>query len=279
MHNTGDTSKLPPVHVLMPTYNCEKFLHKSLGSVLEQSYAPFVIAYNDGSTDQSQKILEDYYKQSPDRLRIIESVNNQGVSYARKALLSASQKTNPNALILWLDADDRYTDLYFVEKFAQCMKNTGADLCLFNYAVVFDNSSQMDNAKGLIRKKKGHEELLDRINKQEGKSAHPSEIEGILDVSTLGCTKGYAPISWPEPHSLPFEDIVYIAALLNSKKITAFPSKYRPIEYLRHAQSATGKRNAQTFTSIIKQLHCMLDHLQEEILERYKKELDSVVKL
>jgi hypothetical protein len=57
-----------------------------------------------------------------------------------------------------------------------------------------------------------------------------------------------------------------MAALLNASKITALPAEYKPIRYLRRADSSTGRRTASTFDAVLTQL------------ERFVEEVDLVKK-
>ena len=51
----------PSISVIMPVYNVELYLKQALDSVLSQSFSDFeLICVNDGSTDGSGVILEDY---------------------------------------------------------------------------------------------------------------------------------------------------------------------------------------------------------------------------
>lgn len=66
------------VSVVIPVYNSEKFLKESIESILNQTYENIqIIAVEDGSTDNSGKILEQYH----DRICII-SQSNQGLASA-----------------------------------------------------------------------------------------------------------------------------------------------------------------------------------------------------
>ena len=51
---TGNGSKEPVLSIVMPVYNAEKYLEKSLGSILDQSFSDFeLILVNDASSDRS----------------------------------------------------------------------------------------------------------------------------------------------------------------------------------------------------------------------------------
>jgi hypothetical protein len=55
----------------------------------------------------------------------------------------------------------------------------------------------------------------------------------------------------PQPEDCPFEDFVYMASLLEVQTITALPSEYEPIQYLRRSSSICGQRTVRHFTNDI----------------------------
>ena len=86
------------VSVIIPVYNSEKFLKESIESVLNQTYKQIeVIAINDGSTDNSQKILEQY----SDKITII-SQTNHGLAHA----LNVGIKKIKGKWFKWFSPDD-----------------------------------------------------------------------------------------------------------------------------------------------------------------------------
>ena len=69
------------ISIIVPIYNTEKYLHECLDSIQQQTYPHFeCIMVNDGSTDSSARIAEEYLSDS--RFRLINQ-NNQGLSSAR----------------------------------------------------------------------------------------------------------------------------------------------------------------------------------------------------
>lgn len=78
MENIKNTQNLPLVSIIIPVYNTEKYLARCLDSVCTQSYSQLeIIVINDGSTDNSGIILQEYaHKDS--RIQIITQ-KNQGV--------------------------------------------------------------------------------------------------------------------------------------------------------------------------------------------------------
>ena len=87
--------------IILPVYNAEKFLRDCLESIDAQTYKNYeVIAVNDGSTDSSKSILEEYAKKN-NRIRIF-NCENHGVTSARKRGIANSN----GEYLLLIDADD-----------------------------------------------------------------------------------------------------------------------------------------------------------------------------
>ena len=56
-------SSTPQVSIIIPVYNTEKYLNECLDSIIAQTFKDIeIICVNDGSTDNSLKILESYQK-------------------------------------------------------------------------------------------------------------------------------------------------------------------------------------------------------------------------
>ncbi len=91
----------PHVSVLLPVYNAERYLIDSVASIIEQSIRDWeLICVNDGSTDQSPRMLE-WFAQQDDRIRIVHQ-ENQGLVGA----LNEGIKRCRGDLIMRMDNDD-----------------------------------------------------------------------------------------------------------------------------------------------------------------------------
>lgn len=91
---------MPKASVIIPTYNMAGHVCQAIESVLSQTYKDFeIIIVNDGSTDNTQKVLKRYHKNK--KIRIINQ-NNRGPCCARNAGISQSR----GKYVSWLDADD-----------------------------------------------------------------------------------------------------------------------------------------------------------------------------
>ena len=98
------------ISVIVPVYNVEKYLSKCLESIINQTYQNLeIICVDDGSTDSSPKILEEYAKKDT-RIKIITRQNG-GLSAARNTGL----KNATGEFISFVDSDD-WIDLETYEK-------------------------------------------------------------------------------------------------------------------------------------------------------------------
>lgn len=89
------------VSVIMPAYNLERYIAKSIESVLNQSYSFFeLIIVNDGSKDGTEQLIEKY-AESDKRIKIINQ-ENAGVSVARNKGIELAR----GEYISFLDGDD-----------------------------------------------------------------------------------------------------------------------------------------------------------------------------
>lgn len=110
------------VSIIIPVYNCEKYLRENVESVIEQSHRNLEVIYvDDGSTDQSASILRSYAEKDP-RIVIVPQ-ENQGVSSARNTGLQRAK----GEYIAFVDADD-YIDSRYVEGLLRSMRDTDADI-------------------------------------------------------------------------------------------------------------------------------------------------------
>lgn len=114
------------VSVIIPVYNKEKYLKKCLDSLINQTLTEIeIICINDGSTDNSLSILEEYSKQ--DSRIIIISQENNGPGHARNQGLSAAK----GEYVAFIDADD-WIELDSLEQLYNNSKEYDSDLVLFN---------------------------------------------------------------------------------------------------------------------------------------------------
>ena len=104
------------VSIIMPVYNSEKTLKKSIESILCQTYTNFeLIIVNDGSTDTSAEICEEFSKRDS-RIKVINK-ENEGAGPARNMGLDIAV----GEYVMFPDSDDWMEDT-MVEELVQCVE-------------------------------------------------------------------------------------------------------------------------------------------------------------
>ena len=114
----------------MPVYNTEKYLERCLNSIVNQTYKNWeLIAVNDGSTDNSNVILEKYAHN--DNRVIVVNNNKQGVGKARNKALNLAK----GEFICFVDSDD-WLELNYLEELYKAATKSNSDvaICSFYYS-------------------------------------------------------------------------------------------------------------------------------------------------
>ena len=123
----------PLVSIIVPVYNVEKYINRCLDSIINQTYKNLeLILIDDGSTDNSGKICDEYSK--VDRRIIVKHNTNKGVSYTRNCGINLAS----GEYLLFIDSDD-YVDLNYVENLLKPIILEDYDLVVCNINHIFYN--------------------------------------------------------------------------------------------------------------------------------------------
>lgn len=117
---------IPLVSVIIPVYNVENYIVQCIDSLINQTYKNIeIILIDDGSTDESHRILREYEYRYENITLIVQ--RNSGQSVARnKGIAQAKGK-----YIYFLDSDD-YIELVTLENLIKKMEDNGLDLIRFS---------------------------------------------------------------------------------------------------------------------------------------------------
>ncbi|WP_022770282.1 glycosyltransferase family 2 protein [Butyrivibrio sp. NC2007] len=115
------------VSIIVTVYNVQDYLPKCIDSILSQRYENLeLILINDGSTDRSFSICEDY-AQRDSRVKVISQPNG-GISVARNRGIEAAT----GDYIVFVDGDD-WIEGNFLERMVTVHEETGSDVTICNY--------------------------------------------------------------------------------------------------------------------------------------------------
>ena len=131
---TGKERKEPLVSVIVACCNVESYVRRAMDSCLFQTYENLeILAVDDGSTDDTGKILDTYARKDR-RVRVIHKENG-GLSDARNAGLQAAG----GQFVAYLDGDDFY-DPCMIEYLVKAILRTGADIATVRYREVKEDT-------------------------------------------------------------------------------------------------------------------------------------------
>lgn len=143
------------VSIIVPVYNVEAYLPSTLDSLINQTLRDIeIICVNDGSTDNSILILNEYAKRES-RITVIEQ-ENRGLSGARNRGLSMAK----GEYIYFMDSDD-YLDVNAMEECFLIAKPSDVDIVMFD-AICFEDS----NYHGVYKPEYSRKESLAAVAKK-----------------------------------------------------------------------------------------------------------------
>ena len=117
---------MPKVSVIIPVYNVEKYLRQSLDSVINQTLRDIeIICVDDGSTDNSYAILQEYASKD-DRFVLLKQETNQGTGAARNRAVNVAK----GDCIMFLDPDD-WLELDACEVAYNKINSQNTDIAIF----------------------------------------------------------------------------------------------------------------------------------------------------
>lgn len=198
----------PLISVIIPVYKVEKYLHKCVDSVINQTYSKLeIILVDDGSPDNCGMICDEY-SQKDSRIRVIHKENG-GLSDARNAGLDIAL----GDYIGFVDSDD-YIAPNMYEMMLQNAKKNKADISLCGYYNEYEGGIIEKNYP-IIEKKV--------LTASEGlKEVIYSKKYGVMAWTKLYKKELFKNVRYPKGHVC--EDVYVIGDIFENVKIAAFDS-------------------------------------------------------
>ena len=128
----------PTVSVIMPAYNCEKYIEAAIRSVMAQTFTDWeLIVLDDGSKDGTCEIIERLAAED-ERIRPMPNEKNIGVARTRNRGIDNSR----GYYVALLDSDDIWVDSKLERQMALA-ESSGADIVYCSYGIIDENDNNL----------------------------------------------------------------------------------------------------------------------------------------
>ena len=126
------------VSIVIPAYNAEKYIEKTVRSVLRQTYIDYeIVIVDDCSSDKTYSIVQDL-AQEDKRIKCYQNEKNQGVANTRNYAIAQSK----GKYIALLDADDIWVETK-LEKQIKLLQETKAQIAYCSYAFIDEKDKEI----------------------------------------------------------------------------------------------------------------------------------------
>lgn len=208
----------PQISVIIPVYNVEDYLCECMESVINQSFEDIeIICVNDGSTDNSLEILNEYCKKDT-RIKIINQ-ENHGLGYARNVGLQQAR----GKYIFFVDSDD-----YILLNTLECTYNNAisnnSDLVMFKIARLNNGEISYENPGFPL------ENVFNDADFDYFTFNYKNIKKYVLNSSFQACSKIYKKeflerfVDFKFAEGTAYEDVIFhVKSLLRASKISFIP--------------------------------------------------------
>lgn len=227
------------VSVIVSLYNCEKYIEKCLNSILNQTYQNIeIIIVNDGSNDNSLKIVNEIKKKNDKKDKIkIFSKENEGISLTRNYGI----KMSSGEFILMIDADD-WLEENTIETLVNIQKKTNSDIVKMCYYI-----NKKDKKSIRVEKKYNYSNVFINLKLNKNKIARqiiigeiPAYIWSMLIKKSI-ITKEYL-----FEKNVYLEDKIFLIKLLNKANSIYF-SDFTGYHYFVNINGLTHNNKAKYY--------------------------------
>lgn len=238
------------VSVIVPVYNVEKYLEKCLESLVTQTLSDIeIITVDDGSTDDSKKIIENYIEKYPEKIRYYYK-ENEGLSSARNYGIPYAH----GEYIAFLDSDD-YIEPTMYEEMYNVAKKENSDMVECDFIWEFPDKITYDY--GTIYK--GKKEALEKARVVAWNKLIKREIIEKEKIEF--------------PYGLRYEDVEFFYKILPSLNKISFVKKYF-IHYVQRDNSIVNTQNNKTRDIFIVLDNVLNYYKKNNYYEEYKEQLE-----
>lgn len=237
------------VSVIVPVYNVERYIRKCLESLVNQTlYDIEIIVVNDGSTDLSKNIIEEYTNQYSN-VKYYKKENG-GLSDAR----NYGMQYATGEYIAFLDADD-YIDAKTYEIMYEKAKKENSDIVECNFYWVYGKRKKKD----IGEKYDGTNEMMEKARVIAWNKLYKREL---LEQTKIEFPKG-----------LQYEDVEFFYKLVPYVEKVSFV-KEPLIYYVQRKESLSNSKNEKTRDIFTVLENVISFYKSKNLYEKYKEELE-----
>lgn len=240
--------------VIIPCYNVEEYLSKCIDSVIDNDLDDIeIILVNDGSKDDTLKIIKEYKKKYKDIIKIVDQ-ENQGLSMARNAGIEVST----GEYITFLDSDD-YVDSKMYSSMLEKAYENNFDLVVCGVKMLYpDHELNVDT--GLSKDCFGKDNVKEIMY-----NFYPAACNKIYKREVIGELRFKKGV-W-------FEDVEFMYRLLPHVKSIGIVNEYY-YYYLQREGSITYVYNSKLY-DFLYNLDGVVEYYKEnDFYDEYKEELE-----
>jgi len=243
------------ISVIVPVYNVENYLEKCLNSLVNQTLEEIeILVINDGSTDGSQKIIDDFQRKFPQKIKAF-SKENGGLSDARNFGIDRAT----GEFLAFVDSDDSVSEVMMEEMYHLAIKNK-AELVICNLQKVDENGNVTQKLTQIPN-------LSEKIDLEKNFSV-------FSDISYFACNKIFKRELFEGKRfqkGMHFEDIELIPQILLQCKTLAKTDAYH-YQYLERSNSIS-KSHTERGLDILKAVEHVEIAFENSAYSNKKKEL------
>lgn len=256
------------VSIIVPIYNMERFLNNCIESIINQTYKNLeILLINDGSTDKSEKICNNY-KKKDNRIKIINQ-KNSGISVARNTGLHYAT----GDWIMFIDSDD-WVEYDMVERLITIANIENAEIVQCNSYYVYENEiikragifpnyqrrTDIENIKLDIISPK-YDEIENNTYTRAIRAVH-----GKLYKSTILKNKKFL------ENIFVFEDGIFLLNVLDDVKTYILTNEY--LYFYRVTENSISKKFSSDYLNQIEQI---MENIKEYVVKQKNREKFEIV--
>jgi glycosyltransferase involved in cell wall biosynthesis len=249
------------ISIIIPVYNMEKYLKQCLDSVFCQIDENIeVIIVNDGSTDDSRKVIEKYLNLYKNVVYIEQE--NQGVSISRNKGIERAK----GEYIMFLDSDD-YLEKKSVSNLYIKAKEKDMDILIFGHRKVYDENNNFDKINTIFDENKVYE------GNQVAQRMLSGDIEGY-------CCDKLLKHEYIKKNKLEFQQDVYIEdffpifqQIYKSKRIGFYNDVV--YNYRQRVDSISNSKNKKLLTDFTLCVDNIQNYIYENEININKQYIDA----